>query len=57
MGSRPGTQTPSEVAERILRGVRENEPWILTHPEMKAPVETRVRSLLEAFDESASRKS
>lgn len=52
----PGTQTPDEVAQSILRGVRENEPWILTHPEMKAPVETRVRALLAAFDESATRR-
>ena len=52
-----GTQSPSEVAQSILRGVRENEPWILTHPEMKAPVETRVRSLLDAFDQSASKKT
>ena len=50
----PGTQTPDEVAQAILRGVRQNEPWILTHPEMKAPVETRARTLLEAFDKSAS---
>lgn len=53
----PGTQTPDEVAQTILRGVRENEPWILTHPEMKGPVETRVRSLLDAFDANASRRS
>jgi len=50
----PGTQTPDEVAQSILRGVRENDPWILTHPEMKRPVETRVRALLDAFDASAS---
>ena len=50
----PGMQTPDEAAEAILAGVRNNDPWILTHPEMKPPVETRVRALLAAFDAAGS---
>ena len=45
----PGMQSPEEVATRILAGVRNNEGWILTHPEMKPMVETRTRALLTAF--------
>jgi NAD(P)-dependent dehydrogenase (short-subunit alcohol dehydrogenase family) len=52
-----GTQTPIEVAEAILEGVRENHAFILTHPEMKGGAEARSRRLLGAFDEAAAKSS
>lgn len=36
---------PSEVADIVLRGVRANDFWILTHPEWKNVLERRITSL------------
>ncbi|MEE3329026.1 MAG: SDR family NAD(P)-dependent oxidoreductase, partial [Myxococcota bacterium] len=51
-----GRQTPEEAAGHILRGVEENEAWILTHPEMKGLVAKRASSLLAAFDREKERR-
>ena len=45
-----------EVARRVLRAVRANELYIITHtdPRMRGPVEERVRRLLAAFNAAAA---
>lgn len=43
---------PERVAERVLDAVRENRFWVFTHPDMKAPVETRTTELLAAFPDT-----
>ena len=40
---------PVEVGEKVLAGIRRDEPYILTHPEWKPFVERRNRTLEEAF--------
>lgn len=40
---------PAEVAEAVRDAVRANEPWILTHPELKPFVAERMQAILEAF--------
>ena len=54
--SAEGRQTPAQTAAHIMKGVEENEAWILTHPEMKSMVEGRTGSLLAAFDREAGRR-
>ena len=51
-----GRQTPEAAAECILAGVRENDAWILTHPEMKPVIEARMQALLGAFDTAGARR-
>ena len=49
------TGIPTEpVAERVLEGVRDNDLYIFTHPEMRGAVETRFARILEAFDKAAA---
>jgi NAD(P)-dependent dehydrogenase (short-subunit alcohol dehydrogenase family) len=38
---------PAQVAEIVLRGIREERFYLLTHPELKAGVERRLRDILE----------
>jgi len=45
---------PDRVGEIVLRGVLRNEPYVLTHPEFRAPFVERVQALLEAFDRAAA---
>lgn len=52
----PGLQPPEEVADSILAGVQEDDTWILSHPEMKPLVESRMNALLSAFDVAAARR-
>ncbi|MGH6989096.1 MAG: SDR family NAD(P)-dependent oxidoreductase [Stellaceae bacterium] len=52
LGDRPNSplwMTPEEVGERVLRGVRHNDLFILTHPEFKAGVAERCAAILAAF--------
>ncbi len=45
---------PREVGERVVRAVRENRFWIITHPEFRRMIERRTQRLLDAFDEAAA---
>ncbi len=38
---------PAEVADLVVRGIREGRFYLLTHPELKAGVERRMRDILE----------
>lgn len=42
------------VAERVLEGVRDNDLYIFTHPEMRGAVEMRFAAIMAAFDKSAA---
>jgi NAD(P)-dependent dehydrogenase (short-subunit alcohol dehydrogenase family) len=42
------------VAERVLEGVRDNDLYIFTHPELRPFVETRFERILAAFEKSAA---
>lgn len=46
---------PLRVGELVLRGVREDELYIFTHPEARAFVEGRMTAILEAFDRWSNR--
>jgi hypothetical protein len=48
-----GVQTPAEVAQTVLAGVRANVLHIITHPEMKPVVEMRHAAIADAFDAAA----
>ena len=53
---KPGVDSgadPVAIGERVLRGVRDNETWIFTHPEMRPLLEARFRTVLDAFDGQA----
>ncbi len=50
---KPGVHSgadPVAIGERVLRGVRDNQTWIFTHPEMRPLLEARFRAVLDAFD-------
>ena len=49
-----GVQTPDQIAQTVLRGVRENRLYLITHPEMKPVVETRFEAITRAFDAAAA---
>jgi len=40
---------PLECGERVMRGVRDNDLYILTHPEFRAGAEERFRAILASF--------
>ena len=40
---------PSEVAAMVLNAVRDNELYIFTHADMRAPLEARVDRFLTAY--------
>jgi NAD(P)-dependent dehydrogenase (short-subunit alcohol dehydrogenase family) len=48
--------SPDEVAERVLRAIRDNDLYIFTHPEMRAAVEDRFRRILAAYDKATAFK-
>jgi NAD(P)-dependent dehydrogenase (short-subunit alcohol dehydrogenase family) len=48
-----GGMDPKMLAARVLEAIRDDELYIFTHPEMKAMVEGRFNSILEAFDRAA----
>jgi len=41
---------PSEIAEIIVKGVKENRAYILTHPETKGGFEARAQMILDDWD-------
>ncbi len=41
--------TPEEVGARVLKGIRRNDMYILTHPEIRPMLEARARALLAAL--------
>nr|WP_245286791.1 SDR family NAD(P)-dependent oxidoreductase [Bradyrhizobium sp. ARR65] len=43
---------PAEVAARVLSAVRENELYVLTHPDMRGELEARFAAILQAMDKS-----
>jgi NAD(P)-dependent dehydrogenase (short-subunit alcohol dehydrogenase family) len=45
----PLWMTPNEAGERLLRGVLENDLYILTHPEFKDGLAERYRAILASF--------
>ena len=42
-------QPPDEVAEKVMRGIMENELFIFTHPELRNWVEDRFQKILTAY--------
>jgi NAD(P)-dependent dehydrogenase (short-subunit alcohol dehydrogenase family) len=45
----PHGMSPIEVGERVLKGMLNNDMWILTHPEYKAGAQERFEAILESF--------
>lgn len=46
---------PAQVASAVLEAIRAEDLYILTHPEMRGPVEERFKRIREAFDKAAAR--
>lgn len=44
---------PAMLAARVLEGIRDDELYIFTHPELKPAFEARFRAVLEALDRAA----
>jgi NAD(P)-dependent dehydrogenase (short-subunit alcohol dehydrogenase family) len=44
---------PKEVARRVMRAIQDNDLYIFTHPETRAPLEDRFRQVIAAFDKAA----
>ena len=45
----PHGMSPLEVGERVLKGIVNNDLWILTHPEYKVGAQERFEAILESF--------
>jgi NAD(P)-dependent dehydrogenase (short-subunit alcohol dehydrogenase family) len=45
---------PLAVGECVLRAIRANELYVLTHPEFRAAFAARAQAILEAFDRAAA---
>jgi len=45
---------PDRVGDCVLRAVRRNDPYALTHPEFREAFVARVAGILEAFDRAAA---
>ncbi len=45
---------PAQVAARVLDAIRAGEFWIITHPEERASIETRIAGMLGAFPEGGA---
>jgi NAD(P)-dependent dehydrogenase (short-subunit alcohol dehydrogenase family) len=45
---------PDRVGACVLRAVRRNDLYVLTHPEFRAPVAARMQGILDAFDRAAA---
>ena len=43
------TMPPDEVGEKVLRGIRRNDLFILTHPEFRHLIKARCDALLSAI--------
>jgi NAD(P)-dependent dehydrogenase (short-subunit alcohol dehydrogenase family) len=46
---------PSDVAQRVLTAIRENELYVFTHPELNEEAKQRFAVILAAMDKAASR--
>ncbi len=46
---------PAEVAARVLAAIRNDELYVFTHPEMRAPMEERFAAISAAMDRAAAR--
>jgi hypothetical protein len=44
----------SAVGARVVEAVRDNDLFVLTHPEYKPIVEARLAAIMAAFDKSAA---
>ena len=44
---------PSEVAERVLAAIRENELYVFTHPQMREHAQQRFAAILASMDKAA----
>ena len=51
-----GILPPAAVAARILRAVREDDLYIITHPDWKPSVDARHQAIAAAFDAAAARR-
>ena len=40
---------PDEIAEKTMRGIRDNELYIFTHPELRSILEDRFQRILAAY--------
>ena len=49
-----GGMDPRAVGERVLRAIRANELYVLTHPEFRAAFAARAEAILAAYDRAAS---
>jgi NAD(P)-dependent dehydrogenase (short-subunit alcohol dehydrogenase family) len=49
-----GRMEPADIARLVVRGVRENRKFIITHPERRREVADRCEHLLAAFDQAAA---
>ncbi len=47
---------PEDVGDAVLRGIREDAPYIFTHPEFRPILESRFQTLLAGFDAVADGK-
>jgi NAD(P)-dependent dehydrogenase (short-subunit alcohol dehydrogenase family) len=47
---------PDAVGRRVLRAIRANELYVLTHPEFRAPFAARAEAILAAYDRSAQER-
>jgi hypothetical protein len=45
---------PDAVGERVVRAVRRNDLYVLTHPEFRALSAARMQGVLDAFDRAAA---
>ena len=50
----PAGMDPLEVGERVLRGIRNNDLYILTHPEYEQGVRDRFEAILASFPQGES---
>jgi NAD(P)-dependent dehydrogenase (short-subunit alcohol dehydrogenase family) len=48
-----GGMDPRAVGERVLRAIRANEAYVLTHPEFRAAFAARAEAILAAYDRAA----
>ena len=42
----------NEVAEKVIRGIEENEPYIFSHPEWRSTLEQHFQRMLAAYPQA-----
>jgi hypothetical protein len=40
---------PNEVAEKVMHGIKENQPYIFSHPEWRSALEEHYQRMLAAY--------